>query len=306
MYVVAFVESAGSTAASRFPWPLPPGARAAPRWTGAGFDVDGEHVPWLAYIRERSGWSDELTAMHEAEAGDDHPIDIASRARAILELERSLAGEGTIVDVGCSSGWMLRDLRRTFPRALVVGADYVSGPLARIAKADPSQPLMQLDLVNAPLPDGCLDAIVALNVLEHVEDDERATQQIHRMLKPGGVAIIELPAGEHLYDVFDKALMHRRRYATASATRLFERAGFTVERVTHIGFFVYPAFALVKLRNKRYLKKSEEEQKVIAASLIRQTKASGVMRRLMELETALRKVVRYPVGVRLAFTAVKA
>ncbi len=291
--------------AFEFPWPRLPGAVHAPRWTGAGFEVDGRAVPWLSYLVESSGWSDELTAMHEAEAGDDHPIDVASRERALRELRHHFRADGVLVDVGCSSGWMLRDARAGFPHALVIGSDYVGGPLRRITMVDPSQPLVQFDLTNAPLEDGCLDAIVALNVLEHIEDDARAVREMYRMLKPGGAAVIELPYGPRLYDVYDKALMHYRRYSRKQATAIFERAGFRVERMTHIGFFIYPPFVAMKLRNRRYLRKSADEQKAIAAALIRRTKASRTMGLLMGVETKLGAYVRYPVGVRLAFTAVK-
>jgi SAM-dependent methyltransferase len=299
-------HSTPSDLAARFPWPSTPGASTPPRWTERGFAVDGRAVDVLSYMVSRSGWSDELTAMHEAEAGSgDHPIDLASRARAVAELRRHMGESGTIVEVGCSSGWLLSDMRAAFPRALVIGADYVAGPLRKLAKDHPDLPLVQLDLTRAPFPDGSVDAIVALNVLEHIEDDARAAAEMFRMLKPGGVAVIELPAGPGLYDVFDKALMHHRRYTRRSAVSLFERAGFVVQRTTHIGFFLYPPFVLVKLRNKRHLRKSEEEQQAIAASLIRESKASAALRWLMAAENLLGKAVSYPVGVRVAFSAVK-
>jgi SAM-dependent methyltransferase len=293
--------------AAAFPWPPLPGSANRPRWTGAGFAVGGagEVVPMLSYVVERSGWSDELTAMHEADAGRDHPIDLASRGRAVAEVAGHIPADGVVLDVGCSSGWLLSDLRRELPRALVLGADFVAGPLRQLAKTDPTQPLLQLDLTRSPLPDACLDAIVALNVLEHIEDDARAVAEMHRMLKPGGVAVIEVPAGPGLYDVFDKVLMHHRRYTRDGATSLFTRAGFTVERASHLGFFVYPAFAAVKLRNKRHLRKTEDEQRRITRSLIRATKASTAMKLVMALESAVGRAVDYPVGVRVTFTAIK-
>jgi SAM-dependent methyltransferase len=292
--------------AARFPWPPLPGRAEAPRWTGSGFAVGGgQTAPLLSYVVEKSGWSDQLTEMHEAEAGRDHPIDLASRGRAVSEALRVAGTGGVVLDVGCSSGWLLEDLRRAMPRALVLGADFVSGPLRQLAKSDPTQPLLQLDLTRSPLPDGCLDAIVALNVLEHIEDDARAVGEMFRMLRPGGAAVIEVPAGPRLYDVFDKVLMHHRRYTRAEVTGLFLRAGFTVEGATHLGFFVYPAFVAVKLRNKRHLAKSEAEQKRITASLIRETKASTAMKLVMALEGAVGRRVNYPVGVRVVLTAIK-
>jgi SAM-dependent methyltransferase len=292
--------------AARFPWPTPPGAGTSPRWTGAGFRVDGHDDGVLSYLRERSGWSDDLTALHEAEAGADHPIDLASRARTVSELRRHLrGGTPTIVEVGCSSGYMLHELRAAFPEALVIGADYVGAPLRHLATTQPDLPLLQIDLTRCPLPDQSVDGLVALNVLEHIEDDALAVRQIHRVLKPGGVAYIEVPAGPRLFDVHDKVLMHHRRYTFRGAIDLFTRAGFRVERPTHLGFLVWPAFVAVKLRNKRHLAAREEEQQAIVAASIRGTKASPLMRLAMEVETALARLTRFPVGVRIVLTAIK-
>jgi SAM-dependent methyltransferase len=292
--------------AARFPWPTPAGARGAPQWTGAGFRVDGRAEPLLSFVVEKSGWSDDLTAMHEADAGHDHPIDVASRERAIAELRRHVPSSPTIVEFGCSSGWMLADLRAAFPEALVIGSDYVGGPLKELARSKPDLPILQIDLVRCPLPDACVDAVVALNVLEHIADDAGAVAQIHRVLRPGGVAYIEVPAGPALYDVHDKVLMHERRYTLRGLSRLFERAGFGVERATHLGFLVFPAFAVVKLRGKRHLAKSDEEQREVVRQSIRGTKKSPAMDLAMRAETALaRALPRFPFGVRCVLTAVK-
>jgi SAM-dependent methyltransferase len=294
--------------ASRFPWPTPPDASAPPRWTGSGFLLEGHDgvLSVLSYLRDRSGWSDDLTAMHEAEAGADHPIDIASRARAIAEIGRHLGGhDDTIVEVGCSSGYTLHEIRRAFPDALVIGADYVGAPLQALGRAQPDLPLLQIDLTRCPLPDASVNALVALNVLEHIEDDAAAVRHIYRVLKPGGVAYIELPAGPGLFDVHDKVLMHYRRYTLHDAVDLFEAAGFTIEHPTHLGFLVWPAFVAVKLRNKRHLAATEEVQRAIVAKSIRGTKSSPAMRLAMRAETALSKLGSFPVGVRVVLTAVK-
>ena len=176
--------------AQSFPWPTPEGSLRAARWTGRGFDRGAGEERVLSFLVEQSGWTDDLSAMHEAEAGADHPIDLASRARALEELARHVRGPSPVVlEVGCSSGWFLRDARRAFPNALLIGSDYVRGPLTKLGKELPDLPLMQFDLTKCPLPDACVDACVALNVLEHIEDDRAAVREIHRVLSPGGVAI---------------------------------------------------------------------------------------------------------------------
>jgi len=302
-------ESKVAELARAFPWPSPgPESGAADvTWTGRGFEVAGKADPILSFEVDHSGWSDDLTVMHEGTSNGDHPVDVASRERALEELRRAAFGAkpGVLLEVGCSSGYFLRDARRAFPDALVIGSDYVAGPLRSLAKRDPTQPLMNFDLTRCPLPDASLDAVVALDVLEHIKDDRAAVREMWRTLKPGGVAVIELPAGPWLYDVYDKVLMHERRYAMRDAQRLFENAGFVVDRPSHLGFFVFPAFAAVKLRNKRYLTLSAAEQRAVVERNIVSTKSSWAMSAAMRLETWGARYAKYPFGIRCVFSAVK-
>jgi SAM-dependent methyltransferase len=260
----------------------------------------------LSFGVQDSAWTDDLTSLHELEAGASHPIDLASRARALGELAHlAPRDDAVVVEVGCSSGWLLRDARRALPGALVVGCDYVRGPLERLAKELPGVPLVQMDLTHCPLPNASADAVVALNVLEHIADDDAAARELFRILKPGGFAIIELPAGPRLFDIYDKVLLHHRRYTLAQASALFTRAGFRVVAPSHLGFFLYPAFVLVKLRNKRYLASSDGEQRRRVASSMRQTRVSRPFKVALDLERAVGRFVRFPVGIRCVLTAVK-
>src|SRR5258705_13994837 len=64
------------------------------------------------------------------------------------------------LEVGCSSGFLLRDLRRELPGASLIGADYVRGPLDDLHKRMPDIPLLQFDLVQCPLPSDSVDVVV--------------------------------------------------------------------------------------------------------------------------------------------------
>ncbi len=292
------------SAATSFPWPKPSGASSV-RWTGSAFEVDGAEKRVLTFAVGESGWTDDLTELHEDSGSGDHPIDVASRARAVEAIRGTAAEGGTILEVGCSAGHTLRDLRRAFPDALVIGADYVPGPLEDLGRSMSGVPLLQLDLTRCPLPDRSVDAVVALNVLEHIEDDRAAVREIFRVLRPGGVAAIEVPAAPSLYDVYDQVLMHHRRYTRRGIVRLFEEAGFRVSGTSHLGFFVFPAFALVKLKNKRHMKRPEAERRAMVAASIQSTSKSAVLDALLGLERAAGKFVRYPVGIRCVLTASK-
>jgi SAM-dependent methyltransferase len=75
-----------------------------------------------------------------------------------------------------------------------------------------------------------LDTVVALNVIEHIVDDVEAVRSIAAMLRPGGRAVILVPALTGLFGSLDRELGHQRRYTHKSLTRLMKNAGFRVER----------------------------------------------------------------------------
>lgn len=286
--------------------PLPDSSQI-PEWTGRGFRVGGQNVPILSYETAVSGWTDELTTFHENTAGDSHFIDLASRRHAISQVAQ-YASEASpvILDIGCSSGFLLADLIAAFPRAHVMGADVVLGPLLNLAKASPEIPLLHFDLTRCPLPDNSVNVAVLLNVLEHIENDVLAIQQLFRILKPGGIAVIEVPAGPELYDIYDELLMHYRRYKSPGLRRLFLEAGFSVLNQSHLGFFLYPGFFAVKqLRRKKRADISEEEIAALVSQNINQTGNNPFFRALMSLELTAGKVISYPFGIRCMITCKK-
>jgi glycosyltransferase involved in cell wall biosynthesis len=74
-----------------------------------------------------------------------------------------------------------------------------------------------------------IDTVVCLNVLEHIEDDERALRTFHELLEPGGRLILLVPALRSLYGSLDRALDHFRRYERAELLDKLGRAGFEIE-----------------------------------------------------------------------------
>ncbi len=287
-------------------WPSPPNAASTPIWTGAGFEIDGQRAPVLAGDIGDSGWSDELAELLNMEVAPDRPLGIASRRHAIDALRRSnAAGPGrTVMEIGCAHGFMLEDIASAFPGTAIIGSDYALPPLEALSKRLPAIPLVQLDLTNASLPDSFCDAIVILNVLEHIEDDETALNHIKRMLKPGGLLVIEVPSSPSLYDEFDRLVGHFRRYTMGDLAAKIERAGFTIEKKSHLGFFVFPAFwSLVQLKKLRAQGGSEKNTEVLK-SRIKVGRRSTAQQIVFSLETSLRPYLPMPFGVRCLVRAV--
>ncbi len=76
-----------------------------------------------------------------------------------------------------------------------------------------------------------LDTVVALNVVEHIEDDVGALRTIAGLLAPGGRAVILVPALQTIFGSLDEELGHFRRYSRASLTAAFNTAGLRLERM---------------------------------------------------------------------------
>ncbi len=119
-------------------------------------------------------------------------------------------------------------LEREGPRR---GWDYLSIDL------EPGLAMKQMDLTALQLPDADRDLVIAYHVLEHIPDDRAAMREIARVLRPDGVAIIEVPlAGDETDERFiDGPVDERvRHYGQADHVRMYGRADF-VRRLTENG-----------------------------------------------------------------------
>lgn len=83
---------------------------------------------------------------------------------------------------------------------------------------------------------GTFDTVFALNVVEHIFDDELAIRNCHKLLRTGGSLIILVPAYQWLYNNFDKGLEHYRRYTISSLTALFEKSQFKIAHRQYFNF----------------------------------------------------------------------
>ena len=281
-----------------FPWPPPPGTSTPPKWNGRNFEVGGESRRILAYETDQSHWSETLTELHESVAGADHPIDVASRRLAVASMRQLDRNRPVILDVGCSSGYVLDNLRRTLPHATLIGADFLPGPLATLAQRMPDIPILQFDLRKCPLPDASIDGITSLNVLEHIDDHQAALAEIYRILKPGGLAHIEVPAGSSLYDIYDEHLMHHRRYGRRDLVRIATGSGFEILQATHLGALLYPAFYLAKRLNQRKQTLSAVDKANFVAQQIRLSRGNPFFNLLLTIELSLGRIISYPCGIR--------
>jgi SAM-dependent methyltransferase len=210
-----------------------------------------------------------------------------------------------MLEIGCSSGFLLGQLCKQFPQACVIGADVIKNALHNVANNIPNIPLLCFDLVHCPLPDNCCDVVILLNVLEHIENDTAAMRQICRILKPGGIAVLEVPAGAQLFDSYDAALLHFRRYSLAGLRNLVKLQGMHILSSSHLGCFLYPGFWLIKRFCEEKFVEIGVKQKEKVARHIKKTGNSKLYGLIMQIELMLGKYISYPFGIRCVMTCMK-
>ena len=99
-----------------FNLPIPPGHIDHPHWDGLNFILGNKCIPVLEYSENFAGWSDDLSLLHQDAVGSSHPIDIASRNEAIIQIKKiNLSNHSVIMEIGCSSGYFINCLLYTSP-----------------------------------------------------------------------------------------------------------------------------------------------------------------------------------------------
>jgi SAM-dependent methyltransferase len=183
----------------------------------------------------------EYRRMHELEAR--HWWFRAKRRMVFALLERWGRAGGRALDVGCGTGITLLELPSRF-RGL--GLDPAAEAVALCRERGLSE-LVRGSATDIPLPAGAADVVLALDIVEHIEDDRAALREIARVLSPSGVAVLTVPAFPFLWSAHDEALHHKRRYTRRLLEQRLAEAGLAV-RVGGFGHAtIFPLAAALRL-----------------------------------------------------------
>jgi glycosyltransferase involved in cell wall biosynthesis len=150
-----------------------------------------------------------------------------------------------VLELGSGTGNMTR---RLIPRGEYVASDVNPVHLQTLEALSTNRPYMKArycditDLSSFPRLELGFDTVVCLNVIEHVEDDRGALENVRSVLTEGGTAIVLVPQGQWNFGTLDEVLGHQRRYTRSSLQSLAEASGFTVREVFEFNRIGTPAW----------------------------------------------------------------
>ena len=167
------------------------------------------------------------------------------RRAVVFDILRRFAPKGTLLDVGVGTGLNAA----LFVRAgyNVTGIEPSADAVAFAKEKAPTVPIIQTTFPSASIPSDTYDVVVLLDVLEHLDDDGAGLAEIRRVLKPGGVALITVPAFAFLWSGHDELAHHHRRYRRSDLRNKLIGAGLRPVQVSYYNFFLFPAIAAVRL-----------------------------------------------------------
>jgi SAM-dependent methyltransferase len=187
-------------------------------------------------MEERHWW---FTAKH---------VVVTSLLRRYLSRD-AMANDGRkarICELGCGCGGLLSKLKSAFD---VVGLDGAEEAVRFSAKRG-------LRIEQGFLPDqipferNSFDAVLILDVLEHLDEDAATARAAVELLKPGGILICTVPAYQWLWSKRDEHHHHRRRYSRTQFKDLFNHPQLKLELLSFYNTFLFPAAAAARIKSK--------------------------------------------------------
>ncbi|WP_454841335.1 class I SAM-dependent methyltransferase [Pseudomonas hormoni] len=222
-----------------------------------------------------------------------------ARNRVILwALKKHVRHFNRFLEVGCGTAFVLDGVNKAYPNSKLYGSEYFEEGLVHARKRIPNATFLQID-ATAMKDVAQYDVIGAFDVIEHIEQDQLALDNLARALEKNGTLLVTVPQHQWLWSEVDEFACHVRRYTRTDLIQKVETAGLSVKYTSSFVSFLVPLMWLSRIRSSKgdYDPMTEFHiPKFI----------NRVLELVMRLELSLMKLgIRLPVGGSLLLVATK-
>lgn len=157
--------------------------------------------------------------------------------QALLDPQLPPGGAGRVLDAGCGTGANLTYLRRYGP---TLGVDISAEALSFCRRR--GVPAVRGSVLDLPFASGAFGLVTSFDVLYHrwVTDDRAALRELARVLAPGGLLFVRVPALRILWGAHDEAVLSRHRYTRPELRGLLAGCGLDVLRASYCNSLLFP------------------------------------------------------------------
>jgi SAM-dependent methyltransferase len=216
-----------------------------------------------------------------------------ARRSYILQIVKKLSKNKSILDIGCSTGVLLNDLKNIgFCEKNLYGIDISQKAITSCKNSG---------IRNAFVMDGQeitlnkkMDVIIASDCLEHIKEDTKALENWYSLLKDGGLLIVFVPAYKTLWSEHDEVNMHFRRYTRRELRDKLLKTGFLVIKASYWNFFLFFPVLLMRMLSRIFNKKGKRKN---TGDLQGVGMFNGVLYKLLIIENVVLNYINLPLGV---------
>ena len=226
----------------------------------------------------------------------DHWWFVGRRKILLNVLEKYLGNKSSILDVGCNTGVLVDILQKKGYNAS--GTD-ISKEAIIHGKTRGVRNLFVAEANREPFANNTFDCVLALDVLEHIDNDKEALREWKRLLKPGGLLVIKVPAYMWLWGIQDAMAHHKRRYTAGSLLDVVGLHYTSILRVSYFNFILFIPIALSRFAQKWFYPKRTSDFDLNNAFI------NTIFTSIFLFEAKLLKFVNFPFGVSLLLIARK-
>jgi SAM-dependent methyltransferase len=214
------------------------------------------------------------------------------------------------LEIGCGTGFVSQSIKENYDNDC---ADVSGEALSYCRNKNAAHNYYQIDLCDEDLGSRIdisqYAGIGLFDVIEHIEEDEKALRNINRLMAPDALLFMTVPANRELWSEWDEYTCHKRRYSKKDFVQLLNRSGFRIERMSFFMCILYPLVRISRVAavEKRIKSSSPGDniQKTIHYIIGEHSDLNRVLYSFFKIEVSLLNYTNLPFGVSIICVASK-